>query len=188
MKTETLAKYFAAKVQQINKFHDLAIDAARVSLSHAIQAGRLLCEVKSKLAHGEWESWVATNLSLSEATARRYMRLARHEVELRDARRESPALTIDDALKVLAEPKAVTVEDEIIDLAALENQGGGNEKYGRFYDTCAALLRIRAAGLWRGTHASWDAYCLAKIGDPASRVDGILDMMLSTAKNIAAAA
>lgn len=37
------------------------------------EIGRLLCEVKSKLAHGQWTSWLAHEIPFSERAAQNYM-------------------------------------------------------------------------------------------------------------------
>jgi len=58
--------------------------ADRTALEHAIEAGRLLNEAKAQVAHGQWLPWLATNFTLSEATAQRYMLLGANPARARD--------------------------------------------------------------------------------------------------------
>lgn len=41
-----------------------------------IRIGKALAEAKASLRHGEWEPWLAANVSLSARSARRYMQVA----------------------------------------------------------------------------------------------------------------
>lgn len=59
--------------------NDAAADAeahANDAVVRAVECGRALCEVKSRLKHGQWESWLLDNFERSSVTAWRYMRLA----------------------------------------------------------------------------------------------------------------
>lgn len=42
-----------------------------------LEIGRRLIEAKAALPHGEWETWLAEKVEFSDATARRFMRLAK---------------------------------------------------------------------------------------------------------------
>ena len=46
-------------------------------LTFYLAAGRRLLEAKSRLAHGQWQIWLANNFSASVDTAQNYMKLAR---------------------------------------------------------------------------------------------------------------
>jgi hypothetical protein len=47
-------------------------------IEHYVKAGDMLIEAKDQLAHGAWSRWLTKNFELSQVTASRYMRLARH--------------------------------------------------------------------------------------------------------------
>lgn len=49
--------------------------AARDMLSAAIEIGKLLCEAKGKVAHGEWGDWLRNNVAYSISNANNMMRL-----------------------------------------------------------------------------------------------------------------
>ena len=44
-------------------------------LSASVEIGRLLCEAKTKVASGEWMSWLESNVNYSQSTANNLMRL-----------------------------------------------------------------------------------------------------------------
>ena len=56
--------------------HNASLNAAK-AIYHAREAGRLLIAVKSKLAHGEFVSWMSANVSISSRQAQRYMKTAK---------------------------------------------------------------------------------------------------------------
>lgn len=47
-----------------------------------VEIGRCLCEVKSRLPHGEFLPWLKENTTLSQPTANRYMRMYKEYAEL----------------------------------------------------------------------------------------------------------
>ena len=49
--------------------------AARDLLAAAVDVGRLLCEAKDKVPHGEWGEWLERNVSYSVSNANNMMRL-----------------------------------------------------------------------------------------------------------------
>jgi hypothetical protein len=53
------------------------------SLSNALQAGEILCQVKESLPHGQWLRFVRERTKLSSQSARNYMRLWARRVELK---------------------------------------------------------------------------------------------------------
>jgi hypothetical protein len=53
-----------------------------VKVSHAVECGRALSQLKELLRHGEWDRWVQEQCALSRATANRYMRLASYSDRL----------------------------------------------------------------------------------------------------------
>lgn len=83
----------------------------RHTVKHALIAGKLLCEVKRMVGHGNWLEWFhAQQFSFGEATAQRYMRLFRRwpEIQSRIDEIGNPSkltdLTFSDALDFLATP------------------------------------------------------------------------------------
>jgi Protein of unknown function (DUF3102) len=53
-----------------------------VRVSHAVECGKALSQLKELLPHGDWDWWVEEQCALSRATANRYMRLASHSDRL----------------------------------------------------------------------------------------------------------
>jgi hypothetical protein len=71
-------------------------------LQHAIAAGQLLVEAKSKTPCGEWQAWLEVNCEMSERTARAYMRVARSRRNLGLVNRQRVAdSSLRGALKLL---------------------------------------------------------------------------------------
>jgi hypothetical protein len=93
--------YLADLAAEIRQEHAAVRTSARQTLDHAIRAGELLLQAKDKVGHGRWTDWLPNHCDLSERTAQAYMRLARNKVNPQ----LSADLTIDAALKALAEPK-----------------------------------------------------------------------------------
>jgi hypothetical protein len=63
---------------RIKAGHEASEQEARSSLVHARQVGDDLIKAKSLCGHGHWLKWLQENTGLSQATAKRYMRIARH--------------------------------------------------------------------------------------------------------------
>lgn len=91
---------------QINAEHEAAERAIGAALDHAREAGELLLKAKEHLAHGEWGAWLDVNFRGSDRTARLYMRIARHWPELEEKRQGLAVLGIEEACKLLAEPRS----------------------------------------------------------------------------------
>jgi hypothetical protein len=53
-----------------------------IRVSHAVQCGNGLSQLKELLRHGDFDRWVEEQCALSHATANRYMRLASHSDRL----------------------------------------------------------------------------------------------------------
>jgi phage N-6-adenine-methyltransferase len=62
---------------EINAEHRACEAALKSGLGHALKAGDLLMEAKSRTGHGEWGRWLAKNFEGSERTAQAYMKVAR---------------------------------------------------------------------------------------------------------------
>ena len=92
------------RAEQINQEHMEARKCLGDAVIHAIEAGRLLEEVKSGLAHGEWLPWLAANVDFSARTAQVYLRMHDRREELPNAQRVA-LLPMRQAVRLLAEPK-----------------------------------------------------------------------------------
>ena len=76
--------------------------AARRTLAHALEAGRLLSEAKALLPHGEWGPWLKRECDIPARTATHYMRLHARRAELGGESGNLADLTQTKALKLLA--------------------------------------------------------------------------------------
>lgn len=65
-----------AFANDINHHHQLACLRADEAVNHAVQAGKLLLDVKATLPHGEFGSWLQSNLEVTQRQAQRYMAAA----------------------------------------------------------------------------------------------------------------
>ncbi|MCB1822875.1 MAG: DUF3102 domain-containing protein, partial [Candidatus Competibacteraceae bacterium] len=96
----------SALAMAINEEHALAERHAELAIHRAKRAGDMLVAAKEQIPHGQWLPWLATNCpTIKERTARAYMRLARNWETLESKSADSAVLTIDAALKLLAEPR-----------------------------------------------------------------------------------
>lgn len=101
---EQIAAAIKGDVREMNR-------TARTALLHAIRVGLLLKRAKGMIEHGQWGVWVVGNLDFSERTAQAYMRLADHGDEILQTKPQNSAvLTIESALKLIAEPKPAAPE------------------------------------------------------------------------------
>lgn len=66
----------AALASDINHHHQLACLRADEAVSHAVQAGKLLLNVKATLPHGEFGDWLQSNIQVTPRQAQRYMAAA----------------------------------------------------------------------------------------------------------------
>ncbi len=102
------ASNLATLAVRINEQHRQAETHARSAIEHAVNAGHLLTAARLKQGHGSWLAWLADNITFSARRAQEYMRLARHWDALAAKNAEAAHLTIDSALKALAEPSVPT--------------------------------------------------------------------------------
>jgi hypothetical protein len=65
----------ASIAAQINAEHRACKAAWQAGLNHALQAGRLLCQAKAQLEHGNWLPWVEQHTGVSAREAQRYCSL-----------------------------------------------------------------------------------------------------------------
>jgi hypothetical protein len=130
-----------------NDEHALAKAAAKTALDHAMQAGLYLAEAKAQLRHGEWAHWLAAHFRGSERTARAYMRLASRREELEAKRQSSADLTIDGALRLLAEPGERAASREA-------RRSGADRRAYRPHPALAAIPMMAPAELQRSPTTS----------------------------------
>src|SRR5215203_3926951 len=104
--------------ERINAEHRACETAVNSALTHAMNAGGMLSEVKASLPHGAFGPWLKENFAGSDRTARAYMRVHSRLDELEVKRQSSATLSLDGALKTLSTPKdapeagrPVTLED-----------------------------------------------------------------------------
>lgn len=62
--------------------HQSALSSAKTAVAHAICAGEALLEARQIVTPGNWAAWVESQTSMSEWTAKVYMRVAAYRDEL----------------------------------------------------------------------------------------------------------
>jgi hypothetical protein len=72
------------------------------ALSYANEAGQLLAVAKMSVPHGQFEQWLAENVTFSTRTARAYMRIAKNWPALADKRSECPNLSLRETMELLS--------------------------------------------------------------------------------------
>jgi Protein of unknown function (DUF3102) len=96
---------------RIDAEHAAVISAHQRGIEHGIRCGELLTEAKAKLQHGQWLPWLRSNCSIPERTAQLYMRLAERRADLEGKSARLADMTIEQAVKLLATPKAVPTDE-----------------------------------------------------------------------------
>jgi hypothetical protein len=89
--------------QRIAVEHNAVAAALCSALGHAIAAGELLIEAKSKVRHGQWVKWLATH-NFPQRTATHYMKLARRRDDLCDQNGKVLPISVNKALHMLKWP------------------------------------------------------------------------------------
>jgi hypothetical protein len=101
-----IEKSLGKLAERINAEHHSCETAINAALEHALAAGDLLLEAKSKCPHGTWQAWLEDSFDGSVRTAQAYMRVAARRDEVEAAKTQSSApLSLDGALKALSTPK-----------------------------------------------------------------------------------
>jgi hypothetical protein len=62
--------------------HSKVLSVFQTSVTHAMEVGDWLNAAKSKMKHGDFESWVKDHCKLSPRTSRRYMEMARDRTQI----------------------------------------------------------------------------------------------------------
>ncbi len=114
--------------RNIRLHHQAAQVSASTAIEHAIEAGKLLAQVKSALPHGDWLPYLA-GVEITARQAQRYMQVARHPQLLNTTRvsylslrgalaeiAEKPLSKYDAAIRAL---RVVLEADETEDIEAI---------------------------------------------------------------------
>lgn len=89
---------------EINAHHRECLKSAGDAVHHALECGRLLCEAKAEIEHGQWTAWVEQYCDFSYRTARDYVQafkvhgLLGHKLEV-------PATSISQIKNLLPAPE-----------------------------------------------------------------------------------
>jgi hypothetical protein len=92
------------RAERVRKCLLLVSTAVENYLEHALATGDELIRNKAEIPHGGWLEWLRT-CDLTEDTAGRFMRLARHRAELTANSARVRNLSLTAALKLIAKPK-----------------------------------------------------------------------------------
>ncbi|HEV3321205.1 MAG TPA: DUF3102 domain-containing protein [Solirubrobacteraceae bacterium] len=95
--------------REINTEHGHVETHKHKTIRHAVRCGELLLEMKQRVGHGNWLTWVEEHFEASERTARNYMEIAK-SAAVADL---SDSTTMRSALRALAsqsESKAPKLE------------------------------------------------------------------------------
>lgn len=100
---------------KLNHWHRSAGSLADESLEFVRKAGEALCEIKARIGHGSWLTWLNDNCpKISERFAQRAMQIARSwpAIQAAAATRDEP-LTVSSAIESIAtpRPKPTTLSD-----------------------------------------------------------------------------
>jgi hypothetical protein len=87
-----------ALAREINAEHGHVETYKHNTIRHAIRCGELLLEMKRRVGHGNWLTWLEENFEASERTARNYMEIAK-SAAVADLRDDA---TMRSALRALA--------------------------------------------------------------------------------------
>ena len=74
MATGEIVKTYRSREEIACEINVIKANVLRTALQGAIDVGRLLCEAKEVVAHGEWGAWLAANVDFSESKAQSLMR------------------------------------------------------------------------------------------------------------------
>ncbi len=72
-----------SRAGEIRRLHEELALSMRVTLDKACEIGRLLCDQKDEMAHGDFIPWVEATLPFTDRTARNYMRAYRNRDKLK---------------------------------------------------------------------------------------------------------
>ncbi len=144
----------ATLAARINEEHRQAEAHAVSAVEHAAKAGRLLVAAKAGCAHGTWLPWLEANVACSVRTAQAYMRVARHWDELVAKSADPAHLSIDGALRMLAEPDAPSISPGDVGAATAEIKTSARSLLANLVAMGQAFAKVDGE-LDRGQFGSW---------------------------------
>jgi hypothetical protein len=98
-----------ALAREVNRLHAEISTLMLDSVTKAVRAGELLTELKLRVGHGSWRTWVESNLHFSYRTVRRYLYIYNN----RDKLLVSGVKTLTEAHQVLTEAQSEQGMDAI---------------------------------------------------------------------------
>ncbi len=87
---------------EINRLHAGIFDGMKKTVQDAIRIGDILQQVKERLEHGHFMSWVRANCDFSQDTARNYMKLSQYQDKFGSVRNLQEAYQITERLEAHA--------------------------------------------------------------------------------------
>ena len=88
---------------EVNQAHEHVMNGLNSSVAHAVHAGTLLLQVKTRVRHGAWLGWLRCNCTFSERTGQMYMRMAQKLPNLDPSKAQRVAdLALREAVKLLS--------------------------------------------------------------------------------------
>lgn len=106
-----IVKTYRSKDEIAFEINAIKANVVRTAMMGAIDVGRLLCEAKEVVPHGEWGAWLEENVSYSQTTANDLMRIYREynddQIKLFGRSNEElyGSLSTSQALALLALPQ-----------------------------------------------------------------------------------
>jgi hypothetical protein len=157
---------------RINEEHRQCERAVQATVQHAITAGELLIQAKAQCPHGTWGKWLSENFEGSHRTAQAYMRVAREWPELSKSA-DSAHLSIDAALKALAEPRKQPPADSMTKNEAEAIKSDIDVKLASLVENVHA---IRSTGAYKlAGYSTFDEFCRAEwLGLSEKEVDDLV--------------
>jgi hypothetical protein len=87
---------------RIRAEHEATGTALKSSVEHAMMAGDLLIEAKSRLKHGQWMPWLTKHCAMSDRTAQLYVKIAKNRTTIETNIRNAVAdLTLGQAAALM---------------------------------------------------------------------------------------
>ena len=101
-------------VQEIVTLHNEIGGYLKMSLQKATRIGQLLMQQKASLKHGEWIPWIKKELPFSVRSAETYLKCYAYREKI------AGSANLDDAVKLLSEPKKKIVQIDLDDFEKLK--------------------------------------------------------------------
>lgn len=107
-----MKKSLSNTAAEINKLHGDFCKGLITTLQTAVKIGELLSAEKAKHEHGEWQTWMLSNLTFSDRTARDYMRVFANKDKIADIAKMGTVKidSIKDAIRLITAPTEEEIE------------------------------------------------------------------------------